>query len=72
MVGKIGFNTINESIGEVAIFGEIGFFFEIDNFNFWGGGRLGFFSEGDESMSVLGEIIIRDERSGGALETSDV
>ncbi len=61
-----------EKVGKIAIFGEIGAVFEVDEGNFWvDGGLFGFFGEFDEGVVSLGEVVIGEIGSGGTEDTGD-
>lgn len=60
-----------EKVRKIAIFGEIGTIFEVDEGNFGvNGGRFGFFGEFGEGIMNFGEVVVDEVRGGGAEDAS--
>ena len=72
MICEIFFNFFVQLVTEVFVSGEVGAIFKVDKMDFGWGGEFGLFFELNVGMVGFGEVEVRDERSGGALNAGDI
>ena len=71
VVIKVTLNRGEERVGKIAVFEKILAIFEINNGGLHRGGRFGFLGESNEGVVGAGEMIIGNERRGGAEEVGN-